>query len=46
VINGRIVKEGDAVDGKEVYQIRPESVILKQGKTKYVVRMRGVGSSH
>ncbi|MGE5307495.1 MAG: hypothetical protein ACM3OC_00200 [Deltaproteobacteria bacterium] len=42
IIDGKILQEGDFVDGKQIVQIHPESVVLKAGKQTYIVRLQNV----
>lgn len=42
IINGRILKKGDTIDNKEIIDIRPEAVILKDAATEYIVRLRNL----
>ncbi len=42
IINGRILQIGAAIDGKEVTDIRPEAVILKDAASEYIVRLKDV----
>ncbi|MBU4305086.1 MAG: general secretion pathway protein GspB [Candidatus Omnitrophica bacterium] len=37
VINGRIVKINDVIDGKKVVEIRPDAVVLKDIEKRYIV---------
>ena len=41
IIDGRIVKEKDTIDNKEIIRINPESVVLRDASgAEYVVRMK------
>jgi len=45
VIDGRIVREGDAVDGKKVLQINPDSVILTDLQRKFILQVSNLAPS-
>jgi hypothetical protein len=38
VINGRIVREGESMDGYQIDRIRPEDVILSDGKQSWSLK--------
>ncbi len=42
VIDGRIVKEKDTIDGKKVIKITPEQVYLEDCEGKYVVKLKSI----
>lgn len=42
IINGRILKKGDTIDNKEIIEIQPEAVILKDSQGEYIVRLKRV----
>lgn len=42
IIEGRIFKKGDILDNKEIIEIGPEEVILKDSQTSYILKMRQV----
>ncbi len=42
VIAGRIYKEGDIVDNKEIVKINTGDVILKDGQGEYILRLKTV----
>lgn len=43
VIDGRIIKEKDIIDNKEVILIKPEKVILEDSqRNRYVIKIKGV----
>lgn len=39
IINGRLVKEGDDLDGARVIEIKPAEVILLQGQQRIAIRL-------
>lgn len=39
IIDGKIVKEGDTVNGKKVLEINPESVILTDLQRKFILKL-------
>lgn len=45
VIDGRIYKEGDIVDNKEIVKINAEEIILKDSQGEYVIRLKGILNS-
>ena len=40
IINGLILAAGDSIDNKRVARIQPETVILKDGATEYLVQLK------
>lgn len=42
VINGQILRVGDLMENKEVIEIQPEAVILKDTQSEYVVRLKTI----
>ncbi len=42
IIDGRIFKNGDIVDKKEIVEIKPEEIILKDTQSVYVLKMKDV----
>lgn len=42
ILQGRILEKGDSIDDKEIIEIRPEAVILKDAATEYIVRLRNL----
>ncbi|MDD5669745.1 MAG: hypothetical protein PHE58_06955 [Candidatus Omnitrophica bacterium] len=42
IINGYVVKKNDMFEGKEVLEINPEDVVLKDAQGEYIVRMRNI----
>lgn len=40
IINGRILEIGDYIDNKEIIEIQPEAVILKDSQSEYIVRLK------
>lgn len=42
IINGRIVREGDIIDNKEIIKINPENIILKDADNEYTIRLKEV----
>jgi len=44
IINHRMVKQGDTIDGREVVEIKEDQVVLKAGERHYILRMKGVAS--
>jgi len=40
VVNGRVYREGDVVDGAEITRIEPQAVHLRRGSEDTVVRLR------
>lgn len=42
IIDGRILEIGDYIDNKEVIEIQPEAVILKDAQSQYIVRLKKV----
>ena len=45
IINGKIVKEGDFVDNRKVIKINKESVVLKDVRGEYILRLRSVADN-
>lgn len=39
ILQGRILEKGDSIGDKEIIEIRPEAVILKDAATEYIVRL-------
>jgi|SRR3990172_7488717 len=39
ILNGRLVKEGDDLDGARVIEIKPAEVILLQGQQRIAIRL-------
>jgi predicted small lipoprotein YifL len=42
ILQGRILEKGDTIGDKEIVEIRPEAVILKDAATEYIVRLRNL----
>lgn len=42
ILQGRILQKGDNIDNKEIVEIRPEAVILKEAATEYIVRLKNL----
>jgi hypothetical protein len=42
IINGRILQIGSTIDGKEITQIRPKAVILKDVTAEYILRLKNI----
>jgi hypothetical protein len=42
IVDGEILKKGDFIDNKEIINISPEEIILKDNNSRYVLKMRGV----
>jgi DNA-binding transcriptional MerR regulator len=42
IIDGKIFKEGDIVDNKQIVKINPEEIILKDTKGEYIISMKNV----
>ena len=42
MINGRILESGNQIDGKEVFDIKAEEVILKDSQNEYVLRLKNI----
>lgn len=42
IINGQILEIGSSIDNKEVIEIQPEAVILKDAQSEYIVRLKRV----
>lgn len=42
IINGYVVKKNDMFEGKEVLEINPEDVVLKDAQGEYIVRMKKI----
>ena len=42
IINGQILKMGDYVDNKEIVEIQPEAVILKDARAQYIIRLKNI----
>lgn len=42
IINGQILSVGDRVDNKEIIEILPEAVILKDAQSQYMVKLKNV----
>ena len=40
IINGQILKKDDTIDNKEIIEIQPEAVILKDSQSEYIVRLK------
>lgn len=40
IINGRILAAGDSIDNKHIAKIQPETVILGDGETEYLVQLK------
>ncbi|MCG2711369.1 MAG: general secretion pathway protein GspB [Candidatus Omnitrophica bacterium] len=40
VIDGRVLREKDEIDGKEIVKIEPEEVILRDANGEYVLRLK------
>ena len=44
IINHRMVKKGDTINGKEVEDIKEDHVVLKAGEQRYLLKMKGVAT--
>lgn len=42
IINGRILREGDLIENKQVIEIQPEAVVLKDIQGEYIVTLKNV----
>ena len=42
IIKGQILKTGDIVDSKEIVDIRPESIVLKESGKRYLLKLTDV----
>ncbi|MEK7578605.1 MAG: hypothetical protein AAB456_02710 [Patescibacteria group bacterium] len=42
IVNGQILKMGDYVDNKEIIEIQPEAVILKDARAQYIIRLKNI----
>lgn len=42
IINGEILKIGDYIDNKEIIEIQPEAVILKDAQAQYIIRLKNI----
>ncbi len=42
IINGKILKVGDTIDNKEVVDIKPEEVFLKDAQNEYVLKIKDI----
>ncbi|MFH0790320.1 MAG: hypothetical protein V2A64_01665 [Candidatus Omnitrophota bacterium] len=42
VINGRILKVGDLIENKQVIEIQPEAVVLKDTQGEYIVNLKNI----
>jgi hypothetical protein len=42
IVSGRVLRVNDFIDGRQIIAIRPESVVLKDKKGTYVVKMGSV----
>lgn len=42
IINGQILGIGSSIDNKEIIEIQPEAVILKDAQSEYIVRLKKV----
>lgn len=42
ILQGRILQKGDSIGDKEIIEIRPEAVILKDAITEYIVRLKNL----
>jgi hypothetical protein len=42
IVDGEILKKGDFIDNKEIINISPEEIILKDNNSRYVLKMRNV----
>jgi hypothetical protein len=40
IVNGRVTKENDIIDGKEVKKIEQEAIILKDGQREYIIYLK------
>lgn len=40
IINGQILEKGNTIDNKEIIDILPDAVILKDSQSEYVVRLK------
>lgn len=40
IINGQILKKDDTIDNKEIIEIQPEAVILKDSQSEYIVKLK------
>lgn len=42
IVNGQILKMGDYIDDKEIVEIQPEAVILKDARAQYIIRLKNI----
>lgn len=42
IVNGQILKMGDYIDNKEIVEIQPEAVILKDAQAQYIIRLKNI----
>lgn len=42
IVDGAILKKGDFIDNKEIINISPEEIILKDNNSRYVLKMRNI----
>lgn len=42
IIDGKVLREGDIVDNKEIVEIMPEAVILKDAQNEYIIKIKGI----
>lgn len=42
ILQGRILQKGDSIGDKEIIEIRPEAVILKDAVTEYIIRLKNL----
>lgn len=40
IVNGQILKMGDYIDNKEIVEILPEAVILKNARAQYIIKLK------
>jgi len=44
IIDHRMVKKGDTINGKQVVDIKEDHVVLQAGEQRYILKMKGVAS--
>jgi hypothetical protein len=42
IVNGKIIELGSSIDNKEVVDIRPEEVVLKDSQSEYILKLKKV----
>ena len=44
IINHRMVRKGDTINGKQIVDIEEDQVVLEAGEQRYILKMKGVAS--